>query len=159
MRSKANIATQIRISRFTVWLVVIVILIFSFGSAWKKVESEADDSAFLVASKRIIERASFYKQQWLLDKQPSTLNIDARLLRLSKNGWLLPLDQDNQVNCQFWLSVLYPEYRILDRKPIKNTNLSEGYYYHCDYNYGDSRHLVIELNNKQFSAKIVFVAE
>ncbi|MEF1172233.1 MSHA biogenesis protein MshF, partial [Vibrio sinaloensis] len=69
MRSKGNAILMLRRMRFSAWLLVVMVLTASFMSAFQKVEIEANDSAFLVASKRIIERASFYKQKWLLQQQ------------------------------------------------------------------------------------------
>ncbi|EGA71792.1 MSHA biogenesis protein MshF [Vibrio sinaloensis DSM 21326] len=160
MRLKASQYYLLRRVRFSVWLLVIVILLLSFISSFQDVENEASDSAFLVASKRIIERASFYKQKWLLAGQPPRLELDEKVLAISQNGWVLPIQNENSVDCDYWLGVLYPEKRVLESMPAKVGDLSKGdTHYRCDYDYGDNRHLVIDLNNKQFSAKVVFVAE
>ena len=58
-------ANNIERSRLVLWLLAIIILMMSFVLVLEKLEKDVDDAAFLVASKRIIERASFYKQQWM----------------------------------------------------------------------------------------------
>ncbi|MDA0128925.1 MSHA biogenesis protein MshF [Vibrio sp. MarTm2] len=159
MRSKGNAILMLRRIRFSAWLLVVMVLTASFMSAFQKVEIEANDSAFLVASKRIIERASFYKQKWLLQQQPSHLEIDSELLTLSQNGWVLPINEAGDIDCDYWLKVLYPDKQILESLPINIHNHSDGSHYRCDYDYGMNRHVVIDLNYKHFSAKIVLVAE
>lgn len=159
MLSKGSSASLVGRVRFSVWLLVVVVLIASFVSAYQSVEKEASDSAYLVASKRIIETASFYKQKWLLDGQPEVVKVGSEMLTISQNGWMLPVDTQGNVDCEYWLRVLYPDRRILDSLPITITNLTEGYHYRCDYDYGMNRHLVIDLNYKNFSTKVVLVAE
>tara|TARA_Y100001956_G_scaffold65059_1_gene65879 strand:- start:7479 stop:7958 length:480 start_codon:yes stop_codon:yes gene_type:complete len=159
MLSKGSTFALIRRSRFSVWFFVVVVLIASFISAFQNVENEASDSAYLVASKRIIETASFYKQKWLLKDQPSEIKVGSEMLTISQNGWVLPLDSSGDIDCDYWLRVLYPDKRILDSLPINILNLTEGSHYRCDYDYGMNRHVVIDLNYKHFSAKVVLVAE
>ncbi|WP_175579500.1 MSHA biogenesis protein MshF [Vibrio hepatarius] len=158
MPSKGDLFSNVERSRFVIWLLVVVIVLLSFIIAWQRVEEEARDSAYLVASKRIIERASYYKEQWLLAKQPNRLTIESRQLQFSDNGWLMPLTFDGKVSCEFWLNTLYPTARILESRPIEIVNNSSGDHYQCDYDYGQNRHIVIELINKQFSTRVVFVA-
>lgn len=53
-------------SRFVIWTVVILFLIVGVLSAFKTVEDEATNTAFIVATKRILEQANLFKQQYLL---------------------------------------------------------------------------------------------
>ena len=53
-------------SRFVIWSVVILFLIVGVLSAFKTVEEEATNTALIVASKRILEQANLFKQQYLL---------------------------------------------------------------------------------------------
>ena len=102
MPSKGDLFSNVERSRFVIWLLVIVILLLSFIIAWQRVEEEARDSAYLVASKRIIDRASYYKEQWLLAKQPNRLTIESRQLQFSDNGWLMPLTFDDPSSLSGW---------------------------------------------------------
>ena len=58
---------NLRRSRFVIWSVVILSIITGLLTAWRSVEIEATNTALLVASKRILDRANLYKQQYLLN--------------------------------------------------------------------------------------------
>ena len=70
-----------RRARLSIWSLLILLIILSFMSAWKAVEKQASDTALVVASKRMIERANFYKQEWLLNGKAPQLIIDGLPLR------------------------------------------------------------------------------
>ena len=68
-------ANNVERSRLVLWLLAIIILMMSFVLVMEKLGKDVDDAAFLLASKRIIERATFYKQQWMLQGQHERLAI------------------------------------------------------------------------------------
>lgn len=156
MPSKASLINNLERSRLVIWLLVIIILIMSFLLAWQNVEREANDTAFIVASKRVIDRAGYYKQQWLLAGKPSTLKFDGDVLVYSHSGWVTPLNVNQQQDCAYWLEHLYPEKEVLGHEPIEmnSKNIDEGY--QCDYLYGQNRFISISLIDKRFSAKVGF---
>ncbi|KLN65411.1 MSHA biogenesis protein MshF [Vibrio sp. VPAP30] len=159
MPLKANLIDYIERSRLAIWLLVVVCLIMSFMLVWQNVVKEANQSAFLLASQRIVERASYYKQQWLLAGQQPTLTIDGYRLNYTNMGWVKPLDEQQRVDCLFWLDVLYPQHEILGSKPIviENKTIADGY--HCDYLYIDDRLMSISLIDNRFIAKVGFLAK
>lgn len=160
MRSRGSDYHLRRRARLSVWLFAVVMLLLGLLTGLQSVEGDASDSAFLVASKRVIERGNYYKQKWLLAGQPQRLNTESQVMAFSPHGWVLPTGREGKVDCHFWLELLYPEERVFKSRPVEVNNVSQGEaHYRCDYDYGDNRHLVIDLNNKRFSAKVVFVAE
>lgn len=58
---------NLRRSRFVIWSVVILSIITGLLAAWRTVETEATNTALIVVSKRILDRANLYKQQYLLN--------------------------------------------------------------------------------------------
>ncbi|MGF1720176.1 MSHA biogenesis protein MshF [Vibrio kyushuensis] len=146
-------------SQFVIWFLIIVILVMGFMLAWQKVDEEASDTALLVASKRIVERASYYKQEWLLNKQPSKLLIDGTTLTMSQAGWVTPIDQNQQVDCSFWLQVLYPDNRDLHSSSVLTENDADSMKYQCRYIYASDQVIVIQLVNDKFSVSVDFLTE
>ena len=151
-------ATKIERSRLVLWLLAIIILMMSFVLVLEKLEKDVDDAAFLVASKRIIERASFYKQQWMLKGQQKILTIGEENLTFSKTGWVLPEKLGNSNQCESWLSTLYPEQRIMDSIPLKVVNRSELNSYRCDYIYNQEKSIHIQLVDNKFTVSVGFSA-
>ena len=159
MPLKANLISYIERSRLAIWLLVIVCLMMSFMLVWQNVVKEANQSAFLLASQRIVERASYYKQQWLLSGQQNEITIEGRTLNYTSMGWIKPLGDRQQVDCSYWLDILYPQHEVLGNRPsqIENQIIDNGY--HCNYLYSNNRLISITLIDNTFVAKTGFLAE
>ncbi|MBN3493508.1 MSHA biogenesis protein MshF [Vibrio neptunius] len=149
-------AGGIQRSRLVVWLSTIIILLLSFVLVLEKLEQDVDDAAFLLASKRIIERASFYKQQWMLKGQRESLIVENQSLVFSETGWVLPKMSEKNKQCMYWLSLLYPKLSILDSMPLKVVNRSELNNYQCDYIYTQGKSIHIQLVDNTFTVSVGF---
>lgn len=145
-------------ARLVIWLLLVIILIMTYSMVWQDVEHQADDAAFAVASKRIVERASYYRQQWLLAKQPTSLTIEQRKVHFSAKGWVLPLNEQGDVDCAYWYRVLYPEERVLRQTPQHISDESDLRGYICHYDYSSDQTIVMSLKNGKFLTKVVFLA-
>lgn len=159
MPFKASMANNIERSRTAVWLLIVIILVLSFMLAWESVEEEAGDTAFVVASKRVLERANYYKQEWLLKSQPSELVLEKKRLIYDTSGWVLPINESGEVSCRYWLKVLYPDMRVLDVKPraYYEQDLDNGYA--CAYPFSMHQSIVIRLVDGRFSVSVDFSSQ
>ncbi|WP_139685679.1 MSHA biogenesis protein MshF [Vibrio tasmaniensis] len=143
-------------SRFVIWVAVILFLVMGLLSVWKTVEEEATNTALIVASKRILEQANLFKQQYLLSgveqkndaKQPKTY---------SRTGWVMPI-QDSARNCGYWLEQLYPKGRILGLSSPNIEDKSDNIHFHCRYHYSDKYQIDILLKKERFSVKVNILA-
>nr|WP_282437184.1 MSHA biogenesis protein MshF [Vibrio amylolyticus] len=138
---------------------IVIVLVLGFMLAWQKVDEEASDTALLVTSKRIIERASYYKQEWLLRKQPPKLLIDDTILTMSQSGWVMPIDQSGKENCSFWLDVLHPDNRDLTLYQDHLEGDENSMKYQCRYIYASNQVIVIQLVNDRFTVSVDFLTE
>ncbi|MFA0414357.1 MSHA biogenesis protein MshF [Vibrio renipiscarius] len=156
MPLKASLWLNLERSRMAVWFLVLLMLLTAFGVAWKKVDQEASNAALLLASKRILERTNYYKQEWLLADKPRTLTIDGRDLYFSASGWVLPQNSLGKFDCHYWLDVFYEEARVLDAYPNKIINNSTESYFQCHYFYGSKAGVEVELNRNKFDVSVIF---
>lgn len=159
MPLKGSLLANLERSRWVIWLVVLLIVLLAFTIAWKKVEREANDTALVVASKRILERANYYKQQWLLSGQPKRLSIEGRSLYFSQSGWVIPQQIADKTDCNYWLGVLYEEKRVLESLPEEIIDNSEGLDFSCQYSYSNEHAIYVELNDNKFSVSVSFSSE
>lgn len=150
---------QIERSRFAIWLLLLIMLLFAFVVSWQKVEQEASETALTVASKRIVERANYYKQQWILSGQPQRLTLAQKLIRYSHSGWAKPINSVNKVDCNYWLELFYEEKRVLDSLPIKINDNSMQSNFQCEYIYTQESAIMISLIDNKFSVGVSFPAE
>ena len=147
---------NLRRSRFVIWSVVILSIITGLLAAWRTVETEATNTALIVASKRILDRANLYKQQYLLNGRQQ-FNDAGEPLGYSRTGWLLPIEQGN-VSCDYWLEQLYPDGRVLGLDSPKIENLSDQFEYHCRYQYTEKHQIEILLKGERFRVKANILA-
>ena len=143
-------------SRFVIWTVVILFLIVGVLSAFKTVEEEATNTAFIVASKRILEQANLFKQQYLL----SGVGLEGGsepLNSYSRTGWVMPI-QGSERNCNYWLDQLYPQGSILGLSSPSVEDKSNNKQFHCAYHYSDKYQIDILLEKERFSVKANILA-
>ena len=143
-------------SRFVIWTVVILFLIVGVLSAFKTVEEEATNTAFIVASKRILEQANLFKQQYLLSgvgkkegSAPSKV--------YSRTGWIMPI-QGTERDCNYWLDQLYPQGSILGLSSPSVEDKSDNIHFHCGYHYSDKYQIDVLLEGERFSVKANILA-
>ncbi|CAK2980495.1 MSHA biogenesis protein MshF [Vibrio crassostreae] len=143
-------------SRFVIWTVVILFLIVGVLSAFKTVEEEATNTAFIVASKRILEQANLFKQQYLLSGSEQN-NDPEHPKSYSRTGWLKPI-QGTERDCNYWLDQLYPQGSILGLRSPSVEDKSDNIRFHCSYHYADNYQLDILLEKERFSVKANILA-
>ncbi len=148
-------------TRLVIWLLLVVILLMTLMTLWRPIEQRASDTALLVASKRILDRANYYKQEWLLKKQPKRLSLQGKrsqeqVVDFSESGWPVVIDDQANIDCVAWLNLLYPEERILEYVPVQINNVSKNDYYLCEYSYTQNVILVMSLKHNRFSVSVGF---
>lgn len=156
MLLRVNPSQYVERSRLAMWLVVIISLVMSFLLVWQSVVREANQSAMLLATQQVVERANYFKQQWLLAGQNTSLTIEKRRLNYTEMGWVKPINDSQQVDCQMWLDTLYPQHQILGQQVVAIENQTIGDGYLCLYNYGDDVFISISLIDNNFIARAGF---
>lgn len=68
--------------RFAVWLLLISILTLSVLSIGNKLQVTTMETAYAVAAKRMLNKANFYKENWLIQKRPETMIVDKKKFNL-----------------------------------------------------------------------------
>ncbi|MGI9889514.1 MSHA biogenesis protein MshF [Vibrio chagasii] len=143
-------------SRFVIWTVVILFLIIGLLSAWESVEEDATNTALIVASKRILEQANLFKQQYLL-KGAEQDSDSEHSKDYSRTGWVMPT-QGSEVDCNYWLDQLYPPKSILGLNSPRVEDQSDNIQFHCIYHYGEKYQIDILLKGERFSVKANILA-
>ncbi|MGB1320370.1 MAG: MSHA biogenesis protein MshF [Vibrio gallaecicus] len=145
-----------RRARFVIWFSLIVILLMTLMSAWQSVEEDATNTAVIVASKRMLERANLFKQQYLLYGKKNIAETSDEI-HYSNTGWLLPIAEDSR-SCDFWLSQLYPKKQILGVGSPIIEDMSDQTQFHCRYHYTNKYQIDVQLNQERFNIKANILA-
>ncbi|OLQ88885.1 hypothetical protein BIY21_15620 [Vibrio ponticus] len=156
---RASIADLVLEKRFAVWLMMIILLCGVLLFSWHKLMAQTESTALSVASKRILERANYYQQQWLLAGQPEQLQVNQKFIQFSAKGWALPLNQASKVDCNYWWKLFYEEQRVLGSLPDKINDNSKASNYQCDYSFSAKDRLEVSLIDDKFVVNVIFTAE
>ena len=139
-----------------IWLSSIVILLMTLMTAWQSVEEEATNTAVIVTSKRMLERANLFKQQYLLYGKKNIAEASDEI-HYSNTGWLLPIVEGNR-SCDFWLAQLYPKKQILGVGEPIIEDMSDKTQFHCRYHYTNKYQIDVLLNQERFNIKANILA-
>ncbi|RJX70682.1 MSHA biogenesis protein MshF [Vibrio sinensis] len=148
----------IRRLRVAVWFLVVMVLVLSCLLVAKGIEKDANQTALLLASNSIVERANYYKQQWLLHNNPDELKLQGNRVKYSKNGWVVPNLSGDQVDCQRWFTILYPQQHVYGDLPSRIVDNSYGSTFKCEYLFSPNMHLTIGLKDKKFEVGVGFTS-
>lgn len=131
--------------KFFVWCAVVFCIMSSGLYVWeKKTEPEAENTAFIVAQKQMLSSANTYRQHWMLNQQPQSMDIDGVLVDFSKNGWPVTLS-NNVIDCQKWLSLLWPDNVIFGQgyHAVRGESLA----FQCEYQFEHGHSVTLKLVN------------
>ncbi len=135
--------------RFLIWLVLFCLLMMGVVMAWQHMEPQAEETAFAVARKSILDRANGYKQFWLVHKQPEQQKMDGALVIFNPYGWVLPQHQ-GKTDCDYWLTLLYPDRKIIGLALLGSDSIQQGQAQICVYQYEGGHQLTIRLDGRRF---------
>lgn len=140
--------------RLIVWLSVVIVLVWGMLTETEKIRPKAERVAFELAARQMLERANRYKESWLLKDRPQSATVFGDKIRFGQQGWPLPLSvQGGNVDCEFWLRLLYPDTKIFALYP-EYQDQSTDLAYQCRYNYRHGQAVVIRLQQGQFSVTL-----
>ncbi|WP_428776573.1 MSHA biogenesis protein MshF [Vibrio sp.] len=151
-------ASDIARARFAIWLLVLVILVLSFLLAVRPVEKQAQQTAERLSVQRILERANYYRQEWLLKGEPSQANIDGQMVWFSARGWLIPTRDGQRVDCRVWLNRLHEDALIQPGEMVQIKNRSLDQKYDCRYFSSRDKSVNISLEKEKFSVSVDFLS-
>jgi len=141
---------DVRAPRFVIWLTLIFVLLGVLLYHWQQVDKEAENTAFSVVVGQMTERANNYRQQWLVNKQPSSMKVAEQLVHFDANGWVMPI-HNNLVDCDWWLRTLYPNVGRGYVDVPSSRLISNGVSYECRYQFESKKNLVLSLSDKNLS--------
>jgi MSHA biogenesis protein MshF len=136
--------------RFALWLLLVLLLLMSQLQLWQELEPEAEQAAFAVVSKRMLERANLYKEYWLLNGYPSQAVLEGRKVRFSDAGWVQAPEVD-KAGCVEWFSQLHPDQLVFNQNYQKVELFELSFGYQCRYLFDKGRHIDLRLEHNRLS--------
>lgn len=140
--------------RFFVWCILILSIIATWLYVWDvKTKPEAERAAFIVAKRQILSNANVYRQHWMLNQQPSMMNIDGRSIQFTRKGWPITIS-NSRLDCDKWLALLWPDKQIFgENYSVKMLNQSLGVI-GCEYGFPPGQVMILTLTNDSFMVEM-----
>lgn len=126
---------------------------FSVLYVGQKLQVTTVETAYAVAAKRMLNKANYYKENWLIQKRPETMLIEGQQIQFNSEGWPLPIKND-VVDCEYWLLLLNESKDVFGQTftSIKSNNIENGYI--CSYFYKEHSAIILKLIDKKLSVSI-----
>ncbi|MDD9175572.1 type IV pilus, mannose-sensitive hemagglutinin protein MshF [Aliivibrio sp. S2TY2] len=149
---------MMRVTRIT-WGALFIILLAVILVQWDKMEPEVEDTALMMASREILSSANEFKNYWVVNGQPASMNKDNIEVIFSKSGWPLVLN-DNKLDCEQWLHLLLPRKEKIYADTIKvHDNATKKEQYQCSYGASNGKMISVMLINGVFKVSVGFLDE
>ncbi len=145
-----------KLGRRAAWIPVILAIIGVLVYHFVPVTKEAEHTAVIIATKRILDGANSYKEYWILNNKPQQATVKGKDVHFSRKGWVLPL-RGEQTDCLYWLELLYPAITVMGGDtPVATEVLTEDDFI-CQMQYKQHHTIELKLKQGQFSvsAKIM----
>lgn len=98
---------QINRIHYSIWFVVVLVLVIALRVEWRKVNEKADDIAMRLTIKSLNEGAVAMRQMWELNNRPATLKVDDIDVIFTAKGWPR-VEQNNSLDCYNLWRLLSP---------------------------------------------------
>lgn len=143
--------------RFAIWLLLVTILTFSVLYSWQKIQVTTVETAYAVAAKRMLNKANFYKENWLIQKRPELMVIEDQPIQFNSHGWPLPL-KNNVVDCEYWLWLLNENNDVFGHELTSVTMKNIENNYICRYSYNEGSGIILKLKDGNLSVSVDLLA-
>lgn len=154
MPSRDNYLYSVRHFKFALWLLLVAALIASFFSFWKSIDSKVGDTSLVIAKRLMVDRANYHRQEWMIQGQPTSIDIGGTARYFSNSGWALPLVDRNTPNCEVWLQLLYPEGINKKQKLLAVSSSDFDQIYQCEYRWLQVEgRVIVQLVDEKFEVR------
>lgn len=110
---------------------IVLVILFFLLFAHRDIEQNTRNVAMIAMAKSMQYRLNEYHEYWLLNKQPSSAEVNGNKVTFDSEGWVVPLE-NGQYSCQQLMRLANPK---SEEKWWKNSELvqQERGIYECYY--------------------------
>lgn len=132
-------------SRATLILAVIVgvIVLGAFIQKLKPIELEAQETGAKLAKVWMQDSVQRYHRAWLVRGEPKQLFMDGFKLNMTDGGLVSPFKSNGALDCDYWLTVHYPQRKIMASELLEIRGAIKSNSYTCHYTYKNGQRVVV----------------
>ncbi|MEL7437858.1 MAG: MSHA biogenesis protein MshF [Pseudomonadota bacterium] len=124
--------------------IVGVIVLGAFIQKLKPIEQEAQDTGAKLAKVWMQDSVQRYRQAWLVHGQPKQLFMDGFKLKMTDGGLVSPFKPSGVLDCDYWLTVHYPQRKIMASELLEVRGAIKSNSYTCDFTYENGQRIVVK---------------
>ena len=123
--------------------VIGLILLVAFVYSLKPVEQQAQVTGAKLAKIWMQDSVQRYHQAWIVHGEPKHMSMDGFELDMTEAGLVSPFRQDGVLDCGFWLTVHYPQRKIMASELLEIRGAIKSNSYTCHYTYENGQRVVV----------------
>ncbi|EGQ8309941.1 MSHA biogenesis protein MshF [Vibrio parahaemolyticus] len=132
-------------SRATLIMFGLVAVIIVVGMAIKlqPVTEEAQATGAKLAKVWMLDSVQRYHQAWLVQGEPNRMEMDGFQLTMTEGGLVSPFRTSGVLDCDYWLTVHYPQRKIMASELLEIRGAIKSNSYTCNYTYENGQRVVV----------------
>ncbi|MGR5212827.1 MSHA biogenesis protein MshF [Vibrio rotiferianus] len=143
-------------ARLILWGTFVIVVLVALSVSLAPLQKELDNTGASLAKTWMLDSVNRYRSIWLMKGEPDSIAADGLVLQMTEAGLVLPLDDNEQFDCDSWLKIHYPQRKIMAANLLEVKMLTKGDGYLCTYRYSSQllvfvtftmTHLKIDVEN------------
>ena len=123
--------------------IVGVIVLGALIQKLKLIEQEAQETGVKLAKVWMQDSVQRYRQAWLVHGEPKLLLMDGFKLNMTEGGLVSPFRTSGALDCDYWLTVHYPQRKIMASELLEIRGAIKSNSYTCHYTYENGQRVVV----------------
>ena len=132
-------------ARLILWGTFVVVLVALLESL-APLQKELDDAGANLAKNWMLDSVNRYRSIWLMRGEPDTIEVDGSVLLMTEAGLVLPLDDSEQFDCDSWLTIHYPQRKIMTANLSEIKMITNADEFLCMYRYSSQQLVIVTFN-------------
>ncbi|AQM68792.1 hypothetical protein Vca1114GL_02334 [Vibrio campbellii] len=124
--------------------IVGVIVLGALIQKLKPIEQEAQVTGAKLAKVWMQDSVQRYRQAWLVHGEPKQLFMDGFKLNMTDGGLVSPFKSSGVLDCDYWLTVHYPQRKIMASELLEISGAIKSNSYTCDFTYENGQRIVVK---------------
>ena len=133
-------------ARLILWGTFVSAVLVALLESLAPLQKELDDTGASLAKNWMLDSVNRYRSIWLMKGEPDSIEVDGSILLMTDAGLVLPLDESEQFDCDSWLTIHYPQRKIMRANLSEIKLITKGDEYLCMYRYSSQQLVFVTFN-------------
>ena len=141
-------------ARWILALVLSLILVVLFWASSGSLHRQLNNTGAQLARTWMLDSVNRYRHIWLIAGEPDYIDSDGLRLKMTASGLVMPLDHNQQFDCDTWLAVHFPQRKVMAANLLKVDRVVESGSYVCRYHYSNGELMVLSFNQNYLKINV-----